>query len=521
MYRIATGLVVWLVCVMPAAAVEPKGQIIEEIWDAAYLNDVKTGFVHTVVRSLDLDGQKILRTTQELDLTVARFRDTAHMNMETGTDETEDGKVIGVSMRQLIAKGQQLILTGTVESIWHGQPGGGWKLLGKHLHVKTQGGAPMDKPVLWNDKVVGLYGEQAMFKQRQAKPGDSFSYRHYEPTLNAVITVKVTVKDYEEVSLRESKQRFLRVESLPDKILGVQLPGSTLWLDKDFAALKSQVEMPGLGNLVLIRSSRKVALGKAAQAAEKPDMGLSQLIPLNRFISNPHDSETVVYRVTLQGDDDPSSAFARNRHQAIKNVKGNTFEIHVHAVRRPEKAEEAGNADDEFLKSNYFINCDDAKVKELARQAGGAEKDPWKRAQKIERWVHNHMKIQNFSEAMATADHVAKTLEGDCTEYAMLSAAMCRAVGVPSRTALGLLYAVVERRPVLAYHMWTEVWIDGQWLGLDATLGRGFVGADHLKITDHSWHDVQSLLPLVPVMRVMMAKPQAEIIRVEGSEVVR
>src|SRR5713226_7633081 len=100
------------------------------------------------------------------------------------------------------------------------------------------------------------------------------------------------------------------------------------------------------------------------------------------------------------------------------------------------------------------------------------------------------MKILNFTEAMTTADHVAKTLEGDCSEFSMLAAAMCRAVKIPSRIAVGLVYVDDRNRgPVLAYHMWTEVWAKGQWLPLDATLGRGSVGAGHLKIADHSWQD--------------------------------
>jgi hypothetical protein len=505
-----------------AGAAEPKGQIIEETWEAAYVNGSKTGFVHTVTRALNQDGNKVLRTTQELDLTVARFGDTAHVYMETGTDETPEGKVTGVSMRQLLAKSQQLALTGAVESVWQGKPGGGWKLVGKHLHVKTQGGAPMDKTVWWNDKVTGLYGEQVMFKKRQPKPGESFSYLHYEPSLNAVVTIQVTVKDYQEVSDQGSNQHLLRVESTPDKVLGVQLPGSTLWLDKDFAAVKTQVEFPRLGTLVLVRSRRELALGRGTQSAEKPDIGLSQLIPLNRRIPNAQDCQSITYRIKLQGDTDPSAAFARDRHQVIKNAKDNTFEIEVNAIRRPEKRESAGKVDDEFLKSNYFINCDDDKVKKLAVQAAGAEKDPWRKAQKIERWVKqnmNKMKSQNYSEAMATADHVARTLEGDCTEYAMLAAAMCRAVGVPSRIALGFVYFEDRSdRPFLGSHMWTEVWINGQWLGIDATLGRGFVGPDHLKISDHSWYNTESLLPLVPLMRVTMGKLGAEIISVKGPD---
>ena len=63
------------------------------------------------------------------------------------------------------------------------------------------------------------------------------------------------------------------------------------------------------------------------------------------------------------------------------------------------------------------------------------------------------------TEALAPADHVARTLEGDCTEYAMLMAAMCRAEGVPSKTAIGLIYADTKTGPALGFHMWTEVWL--------------------------------------------------------------
>src|SRR5207249_84523 len=131
---------------------------------------------------------------------------------------------------------------------------------------------------------------------------------------------------------------------------------------------------------------------------------------------------------------------------------------------------------------------------------------------------HNNMRSLNFTEAMATADQVARTLEGDCTEYAMLAAAMCRVVQVPSRTALGLVYAELRQGPVFAYHMWTEVWIDGQWLALDATLGRGSIGAAHIKITDHSWHDIHDLKPLLPIRRVIQGKPSIQIMRVDEDD---
>ncbi len=59
--------------------------------------------------------------------------------------------------------------------------------------------------------------------------------------------------------------------------------------------------------------------------------------------------------------------------------------------------------------------------------------------------------------------------------------------------------------------MWTEVYVKGQWLGLDATLGQGSIGPGHLKITDHSWHEIRDFKPLLPVSGFLMAKPKIEI----------
>jgi transglutaminase/protease-like cytokinesis protein 3 len=119
--------------------------------------------------------------------------------------------------------------------------------------------------------------------------------------------------------------------------------------------------------------------------------------------------------------------------------------------------------------------------------------------------------------AMGPAGDVARQLRGDCRQYALLMAALCRAEGIPARTALGLLYVEKGRRPLMGFHMWTEVWIEGQWLGLDATLGQGGVSAAHVKISDQSWHATQSLTPLLPANRIL-GKMNIRVLSVEGSE---
>src|SRR5471030_3048959 len=48
----------------------------------------------------------------------------------------------------------------------------------------------------------------------------------------------------------------------------------------------------------------------------------------------------------------------------------------------------------------------------------------------------------------------------------------------------GLVY--VDRLSAFGGHMWTEANLNGQWIPLDATLGRGGIGAAHIKLADSS-----------------------------------
>jgi hypothetical protein len=485
----------------PADAPPPKGKLVEDIWDAAYLQNGRAGFVHTTVTEFDQNGDKVYRTNVSLHLTVRRFKDTIQLRMDTGTDETEAGKVVGTFMRQFPSPTKQLTIAGRVA--------------GKELRL-TQDGTVALKPAPWDDRVVGLYRQQKIFQDRKVKPGDTFSYRSFEPSINLVVTQKVQVKDYENVELPGSKfkKRLLRVETRPEKIDSLQLPTITSWLDQELQPVRSQVEIPGLGLMVLQRTT-KAGATSTGQVATLTDIGIGNFIKLSRRIPQPYATREVTYRVTVKGEDEPTTVFARDDRQQVRNPDRNTFELHVRASQgAPAAATGAKGPGDEFVQSSYFIKSDDAKVQELARRAVGAETDPWQKALRIEKWVHDHMRSKN-DEAMATADHVARTLEGDCSEFAMLMAAMCRAAGVPSKTAVGLIYADTPGGPVFAFHMWTEVWVRGRWVALDATLGRGHVGATHLKITDHSWHEVRDMTPMLPLLRVL-GKVSLEVVGVGG-----
>jgi hypothetical protein len=420
------------------------------------------------------------------------------LRMEQGSEETPDGKVTGVFMKQ--DAGKQLVLFGTVD--------------GDRLHVVVDNGR-IDCKVRWTDEAVGLYKWEHIFEHKKSQPGETFSFPRYEPIVNYVVTLRVNVKDLEDVQVLGKKRSLLRVEMTPDKIevpgQSLQLPSVVWWLDSDFVPQRRQIEMDGLGTITLTRTTRETATAVGA-VAKLPDLGAKAMIPLNRTIAKPYESRSAVYRVTIRGDKDAATALVSDAHQEVTNAKGETFDLRVHPARHEKSGSDAA-AGMEYLESSPFINWDTKSVKELAHKVIGDESDSWKKAMRLEKWVHANMHVDQTT-PMAPASQVARELAGDCRNHALLLTALCRAEGVPARVAVGLLYAEKARQPQLGFHMWTEVYVDGQWLGLDAIVGKGGVAASHIKIADHSWRDVQSDIPLLPVRRIL-GKTAVEVLSVE------
>jgi hypothetical protein len=511
-YLVCCGVLV--LAAAPARAEAPKQ--VKETWDAAYLEGAKAGFVHTLVQQYGEGDAAVLRTVLTMDLRIRRYNAVVPLHMQTVTDETPAGRVVGVGLTQFLDKGR-LVVVGRVEN--------------GELVVQSNGET---RRLPWDPEVIGSQKQDNLLREKKAKPGDKFTFRSFEPGLMLPATVRVAVKEPEEVDVLRAKkaeggeekvervkQRLLRAETAPDKVevggQSVPLPRLVTWLDRDYEALRGEMELPGLGRVTLYRTTPAVAREGGAAPALMPDLGLTTLIPLNRPLADPLGARSVTYRVTLKGDDDPASAFVRDDRQQAADARGDTFELTVRGSSPPAADDAEADAKPEYLKSNYFLDSDDEQVRDLAARAAGREADPWRKALLIEKWVHENMRGSN-SIGFATAGQVARGLSGDCRQHAMLAAAMCRAVGVPARTAVGLVYADDPGRgPVLAFHMWTEVFVKGRWHGLDATLGRGRVGAGHLKIGDHSWHNTQTLAPLLPVTRVM-GRAKVEVVRVDDGK---
>src|SRR5208283_2511060 len=80
------------------------------------------------------------------------------------------------------------------------------------------------------------------------------------------------------------------------------------------------------------------------------------------------------------------------------------------------------------------------EIQALAKQAVGNEKNPVLAAHFIENFVLEYITKKDLNIGFASAEETAKSREGDCTEHAVLCAAIGRAAGLPTRCVFGLGY---------------------------------------------------------------------------------
>lgn len=495
MRTVSLALIGGLLAVIAPLAADGPPRPLDEWYETAHLDGVSVGSLHTSIVRDGASGQR--RTTSTLELTLRRYGSVARVRREVATTETADGQLTAVSMRQGAPGGKQLTLDGSVRDGF--------------LEVKIDGGR-IERRLRWPAGGLGLAGQETLFAARQPQPGDRFAFQRFDPTYNTVLNVRVVVTERESVEVNGTRRSLLRAELTPDRLeavgASVQPAKTVLWLDDQYVIVRRQTDLEGLGTLVLTRAGRAQAVAPVTAGV---DVGVRSLVPLDRAIASPYTSRSVLYRVTVRGEDDPARLVVSDDHQEVRNVRGSSFELLVHPVR-PATRRAAGDdqAPAEYRASCRFLDHQDERIGAIARRAVGEETDPWRQAVRIEAWVKTAMRNDNRAE-LVPASEVARTLRGDCRHHALLTAALGRAVGLGSRTAIGLLY-VHRGGPRLGFHMWTEVYIDGKWVGIDSTLGRGGVSATHVKVTEHSWAGVESLTPLLPVER-LLGKLQVEVLR--------
>jgi len=140
-----------------------------------------------------------------------------------------------------------------------------------------------------------------------------------------------------------------------------------------------------------------------------------------------------------------------------------------------------GDDKEKWLKPSVYIESDDEKIMQQAKELTEGAQNSWETTVKIADWVKRNIKY-----VIADTPSAKLALErrvGDCGPHSTLTIAMLRSIGIPAKLVGGLMYSPTFGGS-FGQHGWVEVYMgaDG-WVPIDPTTGEyESINAAHIKL---------------------------------------
>lgn len=158
----------------------------------------------------------------------------------------------------------------------------------------------------------------------------------------------------------------------------------------------------------------------------------------------------------------------------------------------------------ESLASDPLIPATHPTILTEANRIVGDAEGIWPRALRLYDWVYENIEKTPVPTIPSALD-VLQTREGDCNEHTVLFTALARAIGIPTRIAVGVVWS--EELEAFYYHAWPEVFVN-EWIPMDPTLGQPVADATHIKMLEG---DIQRW----PKLIAFLGRTTIEILEVE------
>jgi Transglutaminase-like superfamily len=248
--------------------------------------------------------------------------------------------------------------------------------------------------------------------------------------------------------------------------------------------------------LIVVRESRPEAMAIAVPGHMQSDMlQTAAIAPSGPRIVDPATVERL--RLRVEGAD----LAPTDLEGAAESVTDGVIEL------RDARNLIAGPADPNrksFLGPEPFIESDAPEILAEAVKAAAGSADPRLCAERLVRYV-NALLEKKPTMSLPSALEVLRTKVGDCNEHSVLYVAMARALGLPARIAVGLVFI----HGAFYYHAWAEVFIEsplgrGFWLPVDPTLNQFPADTTHLALARGGLERQTAVLPLLGRAKIVI-----------------
>lgn len=435
----------------PAAGQSPvSAPKTQQEYAAIFLAGQKVGYCETT----ETRDAKQVRTGTKMELTIGRGEQAIHQTVETDMIETADGEPVSFRHRMVMGSMPQ-------ETIGRIEDGT------LHLEI-TLGEKTTRRTIDWPDGAVLTHGAERISRRAGLKPGTRFSVLLFEPGSLQAMDVKAVVGEPVDVDILGAPRRLIPVSQT------VQGPGGTMqmrtFVDEQGEVCKTIASIMGM-ELTQVVCDRAFALSPAESVV---DFTSKVLIPVGKRLDFEGAERAWYWFSPLEGKGKLTLP-SLGPQRVVKY--GDDSIVLVRAERLEDLAGPlpwAGNDADlkKSLAPARYIQSDDPTIRELSKKAIGDATTAAQAAANIRRFVHEHITAKDLSVGFASALDVARARQGDCTEHAVLTVALCRAAGIPARIAYGLIYIeqFQGRQNILGPHAWALAWVDGRWVTLDAAV---------------------------------------------------
>ncbi len=143
------------------------------------------------------------------------------------------------------------------------------------------------------------------------------------------------------------------------------------------------------------------------------------------------------------------------------------------------------------LANTPLLRTDD----EIIKKSGEKFNKSSNPVEEISSYVYRHIRNKTTGLPLITAPLIMKNRTGDCTEHAVLAAALFRSAGIPARGVTGMIFApeFMGEKNVFVYHMWIEVFYMGRWQPVDPTRPGNRNFSPYIAF---AYHDLKSEVPM-------------------------
>jgi hypothetical protein len=435
---------------------------------AVFLNDKKIGYA---MEDRVVTGQEV-RSTETMFMTISRMGVPLSIEASETAIETVDGKPLGFEMTQKM-------------SVMSTSASGRITDQGTLEVVTTTMGNRQTQTLPWVEGAIMTEGMRLLNEKHGLKPGTQYQAKVFTAGLMQAVDMKI------EIGVKLPVDLLGRVVTLTEVKSAYSLPGAgrmmaVSYVDDDLETQKSVVPIMGM-NIEMVACSREIAM---APVEDIGDLFRDMMLASPTRLAHLDQVKSVTYHLKPKSADEDLSVPSTDNQTVTRNSDG-SLTLTVTPIRISSGGTFPYRGTDETLKtalvSNSVLQCDDPRIKVLAKEAVAEAPDAARAVANIEKFVGEYIDQKDLSVGYASAVEVMESRQGDCTEHAVLTAALCRAVGIPAEVVIGVAYVDEFMGTIQSFggHAWTRAWVDGQWIGLDAAFvgtGRGGYDAGHITL---------------------------------------